>query len=106
MTEDDARTKWCPFARVIAPITAPGMDMSWATGNRVSIPDALGTVSSGEPMSPPAAACIGSACMAWRGRETADFKGRADIAFRLNGVTMKPLPRDIEGFCGLAGSPA
>ena len=95
MTEDEAKTKWCPFARVIAPITAPDAEMVWTTGNRVSIPEQLGTISSGDPMNPDAAHCIGSACMAWRwsrppaGPDT--FRSQ-----HIPGV----------GFCGLAGARA
>ena len=90
MTEDEAKTKWCPAVRYVL-----GTGGDHAFDNRG---DAL------DPMRVPC--CIGSACMAWRGRETADFKSQADAAFRLRGVTMKPLPKDIEGYCGLAGASA
>ena len=45
MTEDQAKTKWCPFYRA----TEKGMD------NRLSVRNGAGE-----------ACCIGAACMAWR----------------------------------------
>ena len=45
MTEDEARTKWCPHAR----IEGDGRNMEIVNGHTV-----------------PAVFCIGSACMAWR----------------------------------------
>jgi len=48
MTEDEAKTKWCPFARLA--------ELDGA--NRGSV--------SGHDM--PLAKCIGTACMAWRWR--------------------------------------
>lgn len=66
MLESDARTKWCPFARVAAPITETASRMTWVVANRVSIPEDIGTLDSNDPMNPPAARCIASDCMAWR----------------------------------------
>lgn len=53
MTEDEAKTKWCPFARV-----------SWnnkSSINRVSGGDVVGL--------PITSMCVASACMAWRWRD-------------------------------------
>lgn len=86
MTEEEAKTKWCPMAR----------DRDGA-GNRVPYGDADADpvpqeYARNEAMVFP---CIGSACMAWRWR---------------NGAF--PLPNDppsisgrYEGYCGLAGHP-
>jgi hypothetical protein len=78
VTEEDARSKWCPFARVaigVGPIG--GSTTGYTVFNRAT------TV--GE--APLNAMCLGSACMAWRVRAAADGKGgwKGD------------------GYCGLAG---
>lgn len=53
MTEDDAKTKWCPHARVVT-YAADGEPLMTAT-NRVS----GGVLRAGSD-------CIASACMSWR----------------------------------------
>ena len=53
LTEDEAKTKWCPFARV-----GGGQGMDGASYNRVE--------HHGGDISHTVAQCIGSACMAWR----------------------------------------
>ena len=87
MTEDEAKNRWCPAARVISPITMPEGQMVWVVGNRVSMPEHIGTVSSGEPSNPPPSRCIGGDCMAWRWVPTG---ARLSRPFR-------------DGYCGLAG---
>lgn len=93
MTEDEAKSRWCPFARVVD--TARGAD--------------------GE-----GARCIGSACMAWRAGPEAlavlniienvqdGRSGRLVAAgYELDEHGLywrKPLPPG--GYCGLAGRPA
>lgn len=77
MTEDDAKTKWCPFAR----------DSNTA-GNRIRY--------GADADDAPAAAefpCIASACMAWRWRTT---PAQAAAGSRLSVE---------DGYCGLAGVP-
>ena len=76
MREADARTKWCPFARVVQ---YAGSETPPA-GNRDSVGRATDHCNAG-------ACCIGSDCMAWRNVEL-DF-----------GQYSK------NGFCGLAGKP-
>ncbi len=97
MTEDEAKTKWCPFARVAGQMGGEAQGTSfnrWTTG-------AAGGAS--DP-----AACIGSACMAWRVRHQ-----WLDNALQEPGwVTYPPYAfepgpgqeRD-DGYCGLAGAP-
>jgi hypothetical protein len=83
MTEDEAKTKWCPFARVSLAGTklqiSPHNRAEADHGSRVdSVPN------------PPYARCLGSACMAWRWAQ-------------------EPLPAVVDdavegrGYCGLAG---
>jgi hypothetical protein len=76
--------KWCPFAR-----------LDGDARNQ----EIVGGVNH------PAAFCIASACMAWRGQETAIFKKMADAEFKASGVRLTPHSGEIEGYCGLAGQP-
>ena len=82
MTEDEAKTKWCPFARRL-------FDWNEETSYNRRKDDSPGSL------------CIASACMAWRRVETLEFKNRAEAEFRRNGKRIEP----DTGFCGLAGSP-
>lgn len=105
MTEEEAKTKWCPFTRAA--------DLE---GNR-------GLVSGHEH---PQTMCIGSACMAWRwepdtkrGPGPLEEKklppGSARELGRRAGFVWVPGKREDEGvtwglfprigFCGLAGKP-
>jgi len=75
MTEDEAKTKWCPFVRAISyGSPSPTEDHMYIT-NREG-PDSL---------------CIGSECMAWRTYE-----------LRIGAKSVIP---DGQGYCGLAGRP-
>lgn len=83
MTGDEAKTKWCPFARV-------GDDLHAAT-NR---PNSAGYD------------CIASDCMAWR--KSTVFIDRATGEPAVPGNTpigSLELRYSGEGFCGLAGAP-
>lgn len=88
MTEDEAKTKWCPFARVVI------------LGEGSPIGPANRAVGKGGTEGTKGARCIVSACMAWRWRgwfldEDRDCHATpppADPAVRL-------------GYCGLAGGP-
>jgi hypothetical protein len=91
MTEDEAKTKWCPFARPV--VGVPKGIGSTITGNRIGS-DISGSL------------CIASACMQWRWSEEEDhlqntyddngnWAGRQQIAFG----------KDRQGHCGLAGKP-
>jgi hypothetical protein len=98
MIESEAKTKWCPFARVLAEMVRKGDDTgpTLATGgsfNRRIPKDASMLVSV-----PVAAACIGSDCMGWRWM-TGDQQARG-IGARGDGT---PNDERARGFCGLAG---
>ena len=85
MTEEEARTKWCPFARVIVVETK-------VTGNRV-----FEMRTEGVDLNPDTCRCIASECMMWR------WEGRVDghlIATERGHVT----PSEAPGYCGLAKS--
>lgn len=87
MTEDEAKTKWCPMARV-----SSDSDSAWNRVGRFSLDGS-------HPL------CIGSACMMWRWAvETQYFpKENPDGSVEMNWI------RDHSktyGYCGLAGKPA
>jgi len=91
MTEDEAKTKWCPFARTLgwntdAPRQGDDLQFVYASENREVGPYDKG----GEETFKIAGRhrCIGSACMAWR----------------WDGWEYKNLP-PVKGYCGLAGKP-
>jgi hypothetical protein len=104
VTEEEAKTKWCPFAR--------GMNDNG--GNRI----AYGSADDGpveDDYTTDAAMkfpCIGSACMAFRRETTLQY----DIAkeqpsgdgWRASSGALWPWVREIDMnrvFCGLAGKP-
>lgn len=83
MTEDEAKTKWCPFARV-----SVGIECLVAPDHRAVTRDANG-IATGIDQN-----CIGSICMAWRwGREEVGDNPR---------MTKRS---EADGYCGLAGKP-
>ena len=82
MTEDEAKTKWCPYARLVSG--------GGAGFNRAAPPDI-----DAAPMISVAVCCIASECMAWRW-EPSD----GDMARQYNNPNA-----DRHGFCGLAGRP-
>lgn len=105
MTEEEAKTKWCPFANV-------GSTTSGLGGFNRFIPP----VGSGSEDS---VRCIGSACMMWRESEVYDTRAKelwskkkgervnsaygSDAEWRLVNPD-EPLP-PAQGWCGLAGKP-
>jgi hypothetical protein len=87
LTEEEAKTKWCPFVRLEGNESPHGRD--WMTNRGeyaqpTSPRDALST-------------CIGSACMAWRWKKR--FGPDPD---KPENITELP---PTEGYCGLAGRP-
>jgi len=84
MTEDEAKAKWCPFARV----EGDGRNMEVVNGYTV-----------------PAVFCIGSACMAWRLGARQLFRNSATGALTERDLTGNGQWVYVDGFCGLAGAP-
>lgn len=80
MTEDEAKTKWCPFAKAVTGVRSSDGSIIKATSphNRVGI------VGETSPAFTHAHECIASACMAWRG-----------LGYLTN--------NQRHGYCGLAG---
>ena len=98
MTEDEARQKWCPFARV-AMISSS--DIECPPCNRLAI-DGV----SGLEKNPAGARCIASDCMAWRQTATLWLKDGALKPTRVHSDMPIPHLADqigSEGHCGLAG---
>lgn len=84
MTEDEAKTRWCPHARV-----SMATDRAATPAHNRSI-NVIGSRGDAEVQTNPAyARCLGSACMAWRVRTDHGDQGGSVR----------------EGYCGLAGSP-
>ena len=89
MTEDEAKTKWCPQTRAFV--------VSGVSYANKPAPDE----NDDGRMTHEKTLCVASACMVWRYRESPEFKAKADRAYQRDGTVMKL----NEGFCGLAGQP-
>lgn len=89
LTEEEAKEKWCPFARV--------REANQGSAAAVNI-RSLGT--------PSLVRCIASECMAWRGKT--QWRPRSDYPWE-DGKAESSGPNvqeRIVGHCGLAGRPA
>jgi hypothetical protein len=80
MTEDEAKTKWCPLVRV-----------SIKTGKDLSITTNRSEWSADPAMREPATKCVGSACMAWRWAKTENIGTRHE--------------KTTDNYCGAFGEP-
>jgi hypothetical protein len=104
VTEDEAKTKWCPFARQMVSLEKGGIPMSGFSANRFN-EDRVAT-------------CLGSACMAWRwhGYEATVFRlnARGEDAYHFPVIDPAPFlakpaefrvePAHQGGYCGLSGA--
>lgn len=81
LTEEEAKTKWCPHGRVWQKASSEGITSFTTHGCMGSVP-----------------ICIGSACMAWRfvpqGENYSENMATGDRTY------LTPV-----GYCGLAGKP-
>lgn len=91
MTEQEAKTKWCPFARVAGVRGSEAQGCSWnrypGEGLKADHP----------------ALCLGPGCMAWRRTGTAKVENhRGQLVDRdIDGTGRW----HYDGYCGLAGKP-
>ncbi len=90
MTEDEAKTRWCPFTRVGGIPASAAAGISW---NRWPGED----VDTDGP-----ANCVGSACMAWRWSRDVEWQAKAEAEYRRSGRRIVP----TDGYCGLASRPS
>lgn len=115
MTEDEAKTKWCPFARTTLAVS-DGNQWSYAhdapsAHNRVGFDAASGRT----PIA--LGPCLGSGCMAWRSdgnpgphwvhksvREEWERDGWTTDGVE-NDRGQITFTRTAGGYCGLAGAP-
>lgn len=84
MTEDEAKTKWCPLYRVT---NASGYTLDNRAPNDPTV--------SHEMAAFPRYRCIGSACMAWR----------TTVVPTDSGNDVFNIQNKIIGYCGLVGAP-
>lgn len=82
-TEQEAKTKWCPFARV--GVGQEGVGINRRNYDKPTVTEQY--------------CCIASACMAWRWQP----QGSIDRPMQF-GPGNQTVKREI-GFCGLAGRP-
>lgn len=106
MTEEEAKTKWCPFARQVG-----GVASDWAGPGTEANTPAYGAVFNraegpgASAIYPAGAVCIGSLCMAWR-KTTTMFDRRTNQVALPDTPSASLEPRyDGHGYCGLAGQP-
>lgn len=109
MTEEEAKTKWCPFARFV--IDAQTV---FPTGNRF---DGQGGTSRTAVEASEQCHCIGSACMAWRWLPSGGNRDKieairahrekhgSDLRTAKEAVEASWSDPKTQGFCGLAGAP-
>lgn len=120
LTEEEAKKRWCPMARVSIGGKLPSSMNRLQTIGKDSDGE---TVTEGKLRLPVGARCIASECMAWRWREdrlqnveqeAAEklvAEGWQAVAFRLVGprglhTKVCTLTRKTDhGYCGLSGSP-
>lgn len=96
MTEDEAKTKWCPFVRIARLEPLPDQSDVYVHVGGVNT-DALG-----RNRIPRSCLCIASACMAWRWTAA---QGIRVERYELDGSVSDVTPTNGHGFCGLAGKP-
>lgn len=106
MTPEEAKEKWCPFARVIS-VTKEGdarFVESEVSYNKIGI---LGT---NTVEIDPACRCIADRCMAWRDTSAIIRRARAPEDGVVWILTQDPVSQDglytwkhPRGYCGLAG---
>jgi hypothetical protein len=90
MTEEEAKTKWCPFARPVVAREQDGkvhIDAASPVHNRYSM-------DVGQFKIPSGATCAGSACMAWRWLPKAGTDENDQPKYYAG---------SWHGYCGLAG---
>lgn len=92
MTEEEAKTKWCPFARAAS-------ESAGGTFNRI-------LSESGSTHLHLSSFCIGRNCAAWRARYTVvDHTMEYPYGMHHHGSARTSIRTVEDGYCGLAGKP-
>lgn len=94
LSESEAKTRWCPFSRVIVYDSATDRPVA---GNRWQH-EASGAIIN--------SMCLGSGCMAWRWGLNWKPLGNidpSDLTQPAMGIMQRATP--TKGWCGLAGKP-
>lgn len=124
VTEEEAKTKWCPMYRVATSGGDPSCTFEMDNRQRDGIPPPAGS-SKDAPWTPgpkfnPWVTCVGSGCMAWRWEDPLfeyaltcpgpDWEEDAVDGYTITLKTYQGLKkrwrrRALTGFCGLAGRP-
>jgi hypothetical protein len=113
LAEAEAKTKWCPFARVVpvvSPVGAgqPAIGLGVAAHNRIREPGHINDATWNAAMH-----CLGSACMAWRWHAWRCGEGCGTVRMgTIEKDKYEPCSEpdqskyyDHIGYCGLAGQP-
>ena len=106
MTEEEAKTKWCPFARVMISADSDG-------GGAFAVKGPIALGSANRFKANERAACIASECMAWRWRTVPNPAWKPDASMMMaqylapNPYSQTPagIASSTDGYCGLAGAP-
>ena len=98
MTEEEAKTKWCPMARVSTLIEGLDYNQTAVGGAACNRP------AEGNNMMSDNALCIASDCMLWR--EKRAFKEFKEPIYNSNGnICGYNADTEVIGYCGLGGKP-
>lgn len=110
MTEDEAKTKWCPFVRAVSKRSDDAANR-WSNNKpgASATADDLTRDEDGNPHT----LCIASACMAWRWKKVPNPDWKPDYFVQISTQPPRnPYAADpahvfsaIDGHCGLAGQP-
>ena len=90
LTEDQAKTKWCPMVRYV-----PARKFSFG---RIKVAVNRWLDSDETQLSPMPSCCIGSDCMAWR------WECTGAVGYFADGTAVEGDHKE-SGYCGLAGKP-
>lgn len=99
MTEDEAKQRWCPFAR---DSNTGGNRLRYGAGADDAPPPEYGSEAAAE------FPCIASACMAWRTRQQWFDNAQEEpmwVSYPPYAFEPGPGQEREDGFCGLAGAP-
>ncbi|WP_300573493.1 hypothetical protein [Phenylobacterium sp.] len=106
MTEDEAKTKWCPFVRIVN-----GKIEADNSSSHASVQDAYNrVVDEAKWAVPKGGCCIGSACMAfrWIGEKaghSVEYHAKREPSSKAAESAHGRFHREnpLHGYCGLAG---